>query len=133
MRRAVRSFGRTVRDFRFRHQRSGFTRAYGFPDRPDRDPCHLLARDGVRAANLHVGTARRLVDSASARRIQDEYADFPIDLIETHVICWLETEYAPPTFTPEQLDELDELTEAWVKDHERQADAATKAPRTRHS
>jgi hypothetical protein len=29
-------------------------------------------------------------------------------------------------YTPEQLDELDRLTEAWVKDHERQAEAGRK-------
>jgi hypothetical protein len=54
-------------------------------------------------------------------------------VIEAHVIGWLEGEFAPPTYTPEQLDALDQLTEAWVKDHERQAEAATKRPRTRHS
>jgi len=35
-------------------------------------------------------------------------------LIETPVIGWLEMEFAPPTYTPEQLDELDQLTEAMI-------------------
>jgi hypothetical protein len=76
---------------------------------------------------------KRLTISASAQRIHQEYTDFPIDLIETHVICWLEMEFAPPTYTPEQLDELDRLTETWVEDHKRQAKAAQKGSRTRHS
>ena len=42
------------------------------------------------------------VGSTTAQRIHDEHTDFPIDLIETHVICWLEMEFAPPTYTPEQ-------------------------------
>ena len=95
----------------------------------------LLERADVDAKSRQIiwEDGKRLSISASAQRIHEEYTDFPIDLIETHVICWLEMEFAPPTYTPEQLDELDELTEAWVEDHERQADAATKRPRTRHS
>ena len=50
-----------------------------------------------------------------------------MDLIETHVIGWLEMEFAPPTYTPDQLDELDQLTEAWVEDHERQGRGDQKA------
>jgi hypothetical protein len=76
---------------------------------------------------------QRLSISASAQRIHAEYPDFPMDLIEAHVIGWLEMEFAPPTYTQEQLDELDQLTEAWVEDHERQAEARKKRPRTRHS
>jgi hypothetical protein len=75
----------------------------------------------------------RLSICASAQRIQAEYRDFPIDLIEEHAIEWLEGECAPPSYTREQLDELDRLTEAWVEDHERQAEAGKKRPRTRHS
>jgi len=54
-------------------------------------------------------------------------------LVNSMSSVWLEGEFAPPTYTPEQLDELDQLTEAWVKDHERQAEAAKTQPRTRHS
>jgi hypothetical protein len=95
----------------------------------------LLERVDVDAKNRQIiwEGGKRLSISASAQRIHEECTDFPIDLIETHIICWLETEFAPPTFTPEQLDELDQLTEAWVEDHERQADEATKRARTRHS
>jgi hypothetical protein len=41
--------------------------------------------------------------------------------------------FAPATYTPEQLDALDELTAAWVEDHQAQAKADPKGSRTRHS
>ena len=45
--------------------------------------------------------------AASAQRIGVEHPDFPLDLIEENVINWLESEFAPATYTPEQFDELD--------------------------
>ena len=76
---------------------------------------------------------QRLSIAASAQRIQAEHAGYPLDLIEEHVIEWLEGEFAPPTYTRDQLDELDRLTELWVEYYRRQAEAAKKRPRTRHS
>jgi len=76
---------------------------------------------------------QRLSIAASAQRIQAEHPGYPLDLIEEHVIEWLEGEFAPPTYSREQLDELDRRTEAWVKDHQRQVKAAGKRSRTRHS
>ena len=75
----------------------------------------------------------RLSIAASAQRIGVEHPEYPLDIIEQNVIIWLESEFAPPTYTPEQLDELDRLTEAWIKDHKRQAKRAAKSSRTRHS
>jgi hypothetical protein len=75
----------------------------------------------------------RLSIAASAQRIGVEHPEYPLDIIEQNVIIWLESEFAPPTYTPEQLDELDRLTEAWIKDHKRQAKRAEKRSRTRHS
>ena len=75
----------------------------------------------------------RLSITASARRIGVEHPDYPLDIIEQNVIIWLESEFAPPTYTPEQLDELDQLTEAWIQDHKRQAKRDQKGSRTRHS
>ena len=76
---------------------------------------------------------QRLSIAASAQRIQTEHPGYPLDLIEERVIEWLEGEFAPPTYTRDQLDELDRLTELWVEHHRRQAEAAKKRPRTRHS
>ena len=75
----------------------------------------------------------RLSIAASARRIGAEHPDYPLNFIEEHVIEWLEGEFAPPTYSREQFDELDRLTEAWVEDHKRQVKAARKTSRTRHS
>jgi hypothetical protein len=75
----------------------------------------------------------RLSISASAQRIGVEYPEYPLDMIEKNVIIWLESEFAPASYTPEQLDELDRLTEAWIQDHKRQAKPAGKRSRTRHS
>ena len=75
----------------------------------------------------------RLSISASAQRIGFEHPEYPLDIIEKNVIIWLESEFAPTSYTPEQLDELDRLTEVWIQDHKRQAKPAGKRSRTRHS
>lgn len=76
----------------------------------------------------------RLSITASAKRIEAEHpADYPLNFIDEHIIEWLLSEFAPPTYTPEQFDESDRLTELWVEDHKRQATAAQKSLRTRHS
>ncbi len=76
---------------------------------------------------------RRLSIAASAQRIEAEHPGYPLDLIEEGVIEWLEGEFAPPTYTRDQLDELDRLTELWVEHHRRQAEKDKKGPRTLHS
>jgi hypothetical protein len=69
----------------------------------------------------------------SVQRIHADRPDFPPELIEEHVIAWLEVEFAPPHYSQKQLDELDQLTEKWIDNHERQAEAAPRRGRTRHS
>ena len=76
---------------------------------------------------------KRLSIPASMQRIHADNPDFPPELIEKHLIGWLEMEYAPPDYSEKQLDELDRLTEKWIDDHERQAEAAGKRGRTPHS
>jgi hypothetical protein len=95
----------------------------------------VLERADVDAKNRQIvwEDGQRLSICASAQRIHAKYPAFPMDLIDAHVISWLEGEFAPPTYTPEQLDELDRLTEAWVQDHARHAEAGKKRSRTRHS
>jgi hypothetical protein len=58
--------------------------------------------------------------------VQRLLGDFPVELIETHLIAWLEMEFAPKTYSQEQIDELDRLTEKWVNDHYGQRQAALK-------
>ena len=72
------------------------------------------------------GDGRRLSLDESVQRILGDYPDFPVELIETHLIAWLEMEFAPKTYSQEQIDELDRLTEKWVNDHYGQHQTALK-------
>lgn len=76
---------------------------------------------------------KRLSIPESVQRIHADNPDFPPELIEEHLIGWLQMEYAPPDYSEKQLDELDRLTDKWIDDHERQAEAAGKRSRTPHS
>ena len=67
---------------------------------------------------------KRLSIDESVKRIYVDYPDFPLELIETHLIAWLEMEFAPESYSREQLDELDQLTEEWVNAHYEQRQAA---------
>lgn len=60
---------------------------------------------------------KRLSIDESVQRIHQEYPEYPLDLIEENVIVWLEGEFAPESYSREQLDELDRLTEVWIDDH----------------
>jgi hypothetical protein len=87
----------------------------------------------ARARQIIWEDGQRLSIGASALRIRAEHPDYPLNSVEEHIIEWLLGEFAPSTYTSKQLDQLDRLTEAWVKDHERHAKAAQKGSRTRHS
>jgi hypothetical protein len=72
---------------------------------------------------------QRLSITQSAERIHADHPDLPLDLIESKVVSWLEMEFAPETYSQEQLDELDQLTEKWVDAHERKL-TKRKRPKT---
>ncbi len=95
----------------------------------------LLEKADVDAKNRKIiwEDGKRLSITESVQRIHADYPGFPIEMTEDHLIGWLEMEFAPPTYSQEQLDELDQLTEKWIEDHERQASAGPKRGRTRHS
>jgi hypothetical protein len=59
----------------------------------------------------------------SVHNIHTHYPEFPRALIESRLISWLEMEYAPESYSPEQLDELDRLTERWINDRYPQSGA----------
>ncbi len=40
------------------------------------------------------------------QRMHADSPNFPLDLIETHLIGWLGIEFAPPNYSQKQLDEL---------------------------
>ncbi len=95
----------------------------------------LLEKADVDAKNRKIiwEDGKGLSITESVQRIHADRPDFPLELIETHLIGWLEMEFAPPTYSQKQLDELDRLTEKWIEDHERQAETPPKRGRTRHS
>lgn len=68
----------------------------------------------------------------SVERIHKLYPDFPSERIASYLTSWIE-QYAPDSYSEEQLDELDRLTEQWIGEYERQVKPAAKRPRTRHS
>ena len=85
----------------------------------------LLEKADVDAKNREIiwEDGKRLSITESVQRVHADYPEFPLELIETHLISWLEMEFAPPSYSEKQLDELDRLTEKWIEDHERQAEA----------
>lgn len=76
---------------------------------------------------------QRLSITKSVQRIHADHPDFSPELIEEHLIGWLQMEYAPPDYSEKQLDDLDRLTEKWIDDQVRQAETSQKRRRTPHS
>jgi hypothetical protein len=60
---------------------------------------------------------QRLSIEESVQRIHRDYPEFPVEMIETRLISWLEMEFTPETYSQEQIDELDQLTEKWIDDY----------------
>ena len=60
---------------------------------------------------------RRLSIGESVQRLHAQCPEYPVDPIEDALIIWLEGEFAPESYSQEQLDQLDRLTEAWIDDH----------------
>lgn len=70
----------------------------------------------------------RLSIAQSAKRIHAIHPDLPLDVIESKVISWLEMEFTPEGYSPEELDKLDRLTEKWVDEHEARLKKQSKTP-----
>ena len=86
-----------------------------------------LAHAGVNARQRKIVWAdgTRLSIEQSAERIDAEHPGVARDLIETHVVGWLES-CAPESCSERQLEELDRLIEPWLDDYERTSRAARK-------
>ena len=76
--------------------------------------------------------AQGLSIDQSVQRIHQLYPHFPCERIASFLTSWIE-QYAPETYSEEQLEELDRLTEDWIDEYERQVVPPAKRPRTRHS
>ena len=68
---------------------------------------------------------KRLSIEQSAERIHAGHPDVACDVIETHVLGWLES-CTPEAYSERQLEELDRLIEPWLDDYERTSRAARK-------
>ena len=53
----------------------------------------------------------------SVRRIHEDRPHLTEALIEDKVIAWLEMEYAPENYSPEQMDKLEQHIDRWIKKH----------------
>ena len=68
---------------------------------------------------------KRLSIEQSAERIHAGHPDVACDVIETHVLGWLES-CTPEAYSERQLEELDRLIEPWLDDYERTSRAVRK-------
>jgi hypothetical protein len=73
----------------------------------------------AKARQLIWPDGQRLSIDESVQRIHAEYSQFPGERIEDRLISWLEMGYDPENYSEKQLDELDRLTERWIKAHYR--------------
>ena len=89
----------------------------------------IEARDLVFAALQHAGVdakqrkivwadGKRLSIKQSVARIHAGHPALARDLIETHVLGWLQS-CVPEACSKRQLEELDRLIEPWLEDYER--------------
>jgi hypothetical protein len=60
--------------------------------------------------------ASRLDLQQSARRINQQYPDFPEQTIKEFLIHWIQALYEPEGYSESQMDELDKLTARWAED-----------------
>ena len=68
---------------------------------------------------------KRLSIEPSAERIHAGHPGVACDLIETHVLGWLES-CEPEACSERQLEKLDRLIEPWLDDYERTSRAGRK-------
>lgn len=102
----------------------GFLEWIGSPEGRLSDEVRVLAWRSLQNVDVDAShrklvwdDGKRLSIDESVQRIHREYPEFPLDLIEDHLIGWLEMDFAPEGYSQEQLDELDRLTETWIDDH----------------
>ena len=87
----------------------------------------------ARKRKINWADGQKLTINQSVKRIQADHPQFPLALIETHLIGWLEQVFISPYLSDQQLDELNRLTGRWIEAYESQAEAAQEGARTRHS
>ena len=81
------------------------------------DTTQVDAKDG----KLIWPDGQRLGIEHTVRRIHKDHPELHRKLIEDKVISWLEMEYVPKDYTPEQMDEFEELIDLWLERHQHRA------------
>ena len=79
----------------------------------------------VRQRKIVWTDGKRLSIEESVERLHVDHPDISRDLIEDHVVGWLEN-CAPESYSERQLEELDQLMEPWLEDYERKHRATGK-------
>ena len=59
----------------------------------------------------HDGTRLSIEDAA--RKIHSE-SDVPADIVQSHVVGWLEMDYEPQGLDENQMEEFEQLIELWI-------------------
>jgi hypothetical protein len=75
--------------------------------------CSSENGDDARQRKIVWADGKRLSIEQSAERIHAGHPGMPGDLIETHVLGWLES-CAPASYSERQLEKLDRLIESWT-------------------
>jgi hypothetical protein len=73
----------------------------------------------AKARKLIWANGKRLSIDESVQHIHADYPQFPVERIADRLISWIEMDYAPESYSEQQLDELDRITEQWIEDYER--------------
>jgi len=60
---------------------------------------------------------KRLSITQTAHRIHTQ-SNLPLSPIESHVIGWLEMHYEPEGLNEQQMEEFENLIDAWTQDHQ---------------
>ena len=82
----------------------------------------LLDTAGVDVGKRHIiwEDAAALDIDRSLDRIHKTHPDFPLPLIETHVLAWLEGGFVPEGYSQKAMEQFESKIERWLKGHERQ-------------
>lgn len=59
----------------------------------------------------------RLSIEEAARIIRSE-SGVPVDIVQFHVVCWLQTHYEPEGLDQEQMEEFEQMIERWTAPYE---------------
>lgn len=79
------------------------------------DVLDALERASVDAREQRIiwSDGTRLSIEEVARKIHAE-SDASLDLVQLHVVCWLEMHYVPEGFDEDQMEEFERLIELWI-------------------